>query len=112
MNIALLVALLVAISTPERTIFWFVLVGFHGIAASFCPTIILALFWKDFSERGAIAAMISGFFGVLVFKFIMPRLEGIGIYFDKIAELAPAMLIGFLSGYLVSKFFPNMPTSK
>ncbi len=111
-SIALLVALLVAISTPERTIFWFVLVGFHGIAASFCPTIILALFWKDFSERGAIAAMISGFFGVLVFKFIMPRLEGIGIYFDKIAELAPAMLIGFLSGYLVSKFFPNMPTTK
>ena len=42
-SIALMVAILVAISTPERTIFWFVLVGFHGIAASFCPTIILSL---------------------------------------------------------------------
>jgi hypothetical protein len=53
--------------------------------------------------------MISGFLGVLFFKFIMPRLGGIGIYFDKIAELAPALLIGLLSGYLVSKLFPNKP---
>ena len=42
----------------------------------------------------------------------MPRIEGIGIYFDKIAELAPAILIGFLSGYLVSTLFPNKPTTK
>ena len=111
-SIALLVALFVAISTPGRTIFWFVLVGFHGIAGSFCPTIILALFWKGFSEKGAIAAMVSGFLGVLVFKFFMPGLDGIGIYFDKIAELAPALLIGLLSGYLVSKLFPDKPTTQ
>jgi hypothetical protein len=42
----------------------------------------------------------------------MPRIEGIGIYFDKIAELAPAMIIGFLSGYLVSRLFPNIPITK
>jgi Na+/proline symporter len=102
----------VAISTPERTIFWFVLVGFHGIVASFCPTIILALFWKGFTEKGAMAAMISGFLGVLFFKFIMPRLDGIGIYFDKIAKLARALLIGLLSGYLVSKLFPDKPVTE
>ena len=111
-SLALLVALLVAISTPERTIFWFVLVGFHGIVASFCPTIILALFWKRFTEKGAMAAMISGFLGVLFFKFIMPRLDGIGIYFDKIAKLARALLIGLLSGYLVSKLFPDKPVTE
>lgn len=44
-------ALLVVISTAERTIFWFVLIGFHGIAASFCLTIILTSFWKGFSEK-------------------------------------------------------------
>ena len=111
-SLALLVALLVAISTLERTIFWFVLVCFHGIAASFCPTIILALFWKGFTEKRAIAAMTSGFLGVLFFKFIMPRLDGIGIYFDKIAELAPALLIGLFSGYLVSKLFPDKPATE
>ena len=72
-----------------------------------CPTIILALFWKGFSEKGGISAMISGFLGVLFFKFIMPRLGGIGIYFDRIAELVLVLLIGLLSGYLVSKLFPN-----
>ena len=106
-SIALIVAILVAISTPERTIFWFVLVGFHGIAASFCPTIILSLFWKGFTEKGAIASMIVGFLGVLFFKFIMPKVEHIGIYFDKIAELAPALLLGLITGYIVSKLYPD-----
>ena len=106
-SIALIVAILVAISTPERTIFWFVLVGFHGIAASFCPTIILSLFWKGFTEKGAIASMIVGFLGVLFFKFIMPTVEHIGIYFDKIAELAPALLLGLITGYIVSKLYPD-----
>jgi len=106
-SIALLVAILVAISTPERTIFWFVLVGFHGIAASFCPTIILSLFWKGFTEKGAIASMIVGFLGVLFFKFVMPTIGWVGIYFDKIAELAPALLLGILTGYLVSKMYPD-----
>ena len=106
-SIALMVAILVAISTPERTIFWFVLVGFHGIAASFCPTIILSLFWKGFTEKGAIASMIVGFLGVLFFKFIMPTVEHIGIYFDKIAELAPALLLGLITGYIVSKLYPD-----
>ena len=106
-SIALTVAIIVAISTPERTIFWFVLVGFHGIAASFCPTIILSLFWKGFTEKGAISSMIVGFLAVLFFKFIMPKVEYIGIYFDKIAELAPALLLGLLTGYIVSKIYPN-----
>ena len=56
--------------------------------------------------------MISGFLGVLFFKFIMPRLEDIGIYFDKIAELALALFTGLLSGYLVSKLFPDKPVTE
>ncbi len=106
-SIALIVAILVALSTPERTIFWFVLVGFHGIAASFCPTIILSLFWKGFTEKGAISSMIVGFLGVLFFKFIMPKVDYIGIYFEKIAELAPALLLGLITGYVVSKLYPD-----
>ena len=106
-SIALIVAISVAILTPERTIFWFVLVGFHGIAASFCPTIILSLFWKGFTEKGAISSMIVGFLGVLFFKFVMPKFDSVGIYFDKVAELAPALLLGLLTGYIVSIISPN-----
>tara|TARA_B100001996_G_scaffold322449_1_gene267266 strand:- start:791 stop:1525 length:735 start_codon:yes stop_codon:yes gene_type:complete len=111
-SVALIVAISVANLTPERTIFWFVLVGFHGIAASFCPTIILSLFWRGLSEAGAIASMIIGFLGVLVFKFIIPNIEPYGIYFNNIAELAPAMLLGLLAGYIFSKIYPNPELEK
>ena len=37
----------------------------------------------------------------------MPTLEHIGIYFDKIAELAPALLLGLITGYIVSKLYPD-----
>jgi sodium/proline symporter len=72
--LALSVALVVAITSPERTIFWFVVFGWSGIAASFCPTIILSLFWSGFTEKGAIASMISGFLSVPFFKFIVPTI--------------------------------------
>ncbi len=111
-SLALVVAITVANLTPERTIFWFVLVGFHGIAASFCPTIILSLFWKGLSETGAIASMIVGFLGVLIFKFIIPNIEPYGIYFNNIAELAPALLLGLFIGYVFSILYPNTDLKK
>ena len=51
--------------------------------------------------------MIVGFLGVLFFKFVIPTIGWVGIYFDKIAELAPALLLGILTGYLVSKMYPD-----
>tara|TARA_B110000046_G_scaffold103637_1_gene111201 strand:+ start:513 stop:1823 length:1311 start_codon:yes stop_codon:yes gene_type:complete len=47
------IALLVAISTPKRTIFWFVLVGFHGITASFVRRLSLPYFGKGFRRKEA-----------------------------------------------------------
>ena len=105
--LALTIAMIVAFSTPDRTIFWFVIFGWSGIAASFCPTIILSLFWKDLSETGAIAAMIAGFLSVPFFKFVAPTFDGIGIYFDKIAELGPSFAVGLLAAYFFSKWFPD-----
>ena len=100
--LALLIALIVAVSVPGRTIFWFVIFGWSGIAASFCPTIILSLFWKGFNEKGAIASMIVGFLSVPLFKFGMTSINEIGIYFDKIGELGPSFLLAMSVGILVS----------
>lgn len=100
---ALLLALGVALISPSRTIFWFVIFGWSGIAATFCPVIILALFWKNFNEAGAIAAMLTGFVCVPVFKFIMPAIPDYGIYFQHVAELFPSFIIALLSGIVVSK---------
>ena len=99
---ALIVAMIVAITTPERTIFWFVIFGWSGLAATFCPTIILSLFWNNFNEKGAIASMITGFLSVPLFKFGFTSLNGIGIYFDKLGELGPSFLLAMIVGVLVS----------
>jgi len=104
---ALAIAILVAISTPERTVFWFVIFGWSGIAATFCPVIILSLFWKEYSEKGAIASMIVGFLSVPFFKFVVQNIEGVGIYFQKLDVLAPSFLLAMIAGWIFTKIYPR-----
>ena len=101
--IALSVAIIVAVLVPGRTIFWFVIFGWSGLAASFCPVIILSLFWKNFNERGAIATIITGFLCVPFFKFYISSLPTVGGYFSNIAELFPSFLLAMLAGFLFNK---------
>lgn len=100
---ALCIAMTVAITTPERSIFWFIIFGFSGIAATFCPVMILSLFYKKFNEKGAIASMITGFLCIPIFEFVVPAIPGIGIYFDQLAEMFPSFLIAMIVGVLVTK---------
>ncbi|MEM7104026.1 MAG: sodium/proline symporter [Bacteroidota bacterium] len=104
---ALGIALTVAITTPSRTIFWFVIFGWSGIAATFCPVIILSLFWKGYTEKGAIASMVTGFLCVPIFKFVVPAIPGVGAYFGQIAELGPSFALAMIFGFTVSKIWPN-----
>lgn len=101
--IALGLALSVAVLVPGRTIFWFVIFGWSGIAATFCPMMILSLFWKGYNERGAITSMIVGFLSIPLFKFLAPELPEIGIYFNLVAELGPSFMLSLLAGYIASK---------
>ena len=105
--LALAIALLVAITTPERTIFWFVIFGWSGIAATFCPVIILSLFWRRYNEAGAITSMITGFLSVPFFKFVTPMIPVVGPYFNAIAELGPAFLLSLLAGITISSLTRN-----
>ena len=102
--LALGVALTVSVLSPDRTVFWFVIFGWSGIAATFCPVIILAIFWKDYNENGAIASMITGFLCVPVFKFIVPKINSIGVYFDKLDVMLPSVLLAMLAGYIASTY--------
>ncbi len=103
---SLAISFTVALSSPDRTIFWFVIFGWSGIAATFCPVIILSLFWKSYSEKGAIASMITGFLCVPFFKFIVQNIEGIGIYFEKLDVLAPSFLLAMIAGWIATKIYP------
>ena len=100
--LALGVALAVSVLSPNRTVFWFVIFGWSGIAATFCPVIILSLFWEGYTEKGAIVSMVTGFISVPIFKFLVPEIEGIGIYFDKLDVMLPSVVLAMISGFVVS----------
>jgi len=104
---ALAIAMAVAVLTPNRTVFWFVIFGWSGIAATFCPVTILALFWKPYSEKGAIASMVTGFLCVPIFKFGIQNIESIGSYFVKLDVLAPSFFLSMLAGVIFTKLYPR-----
>jgi len=68
--------------------------------------IILPLFWKNYSEQGAIASMLSGFLCVPFVKFVLQELDSIGIYFEKMYVLFPSFVVAMLIGILFSKLYP------
>lgn len=104
---ALTIAMIVALNSPTRSIFWFVIFGWSGIAATFCPVVILSLFWAEYTEKGAIASMIIGFLAVPFFKFVAPTFSVVGPYFEAVAELGPAFTFSMLVGIIVSKLAPD-----
>ena len=77
--------------------------GWSGIAATFCPVIILSLFWKGYSEKGAIASMITGFASVMFFKFVVSNMDSVGAYFKELDVLAPSFALAMIVGFIVSK---------
>lgn len=104
--ISLGIAMTISFLVPGRTIFWFVIFGWSGIAAAFCPVIILSLFYKNYTEKGAIASMITGFLCVPFFKFVAPGFSEVGVYFSSLAELFPSFAVAMIIGIVVSKIKP------
>jgi len=102
--LALGVAIIVSFVSPTRTVFWFVIFGWSGIAATFCPVIILSIFWKGMNEKGAMASMFTGFVSVPVFKFILPQITSISAYLDKIDVMFPSVCLAMIAGYVFSHF--------
>ena len=100
--LALCLSLTVASVAPERTIFWFVIFGWSGIAATFCPVIILSLLWRRYNVYGALASMGTGFLCVPLFKFLLPLLPVWGPYIVDMEELAPSFLLALLAGVLAT----------
>ena len=101
--IALGIAMASAVLSPDRQVFWVIIFGWSGIAATFCPVIILSLFWKGYTEKGAIASMSTGFLCVPFCKFVLQEMDGIGIYFEKLDVLTPSFLVAMTVGVVVSK---------
>lgn len=103
---ALVIAIIMNYVSPDRQVFWVIIFGWSGIAATFCPVIILTLFWKGYSEKGAIASMIAGFVSVILFNFVFKEMQDIGEYFVALDVLAPSFVVAMVVGFIVSKKYP------
>ena len=105
--LALGVALAVSVLSPTRTVFWFVIFGWSGIAATFCPVIILSIFWNDYTEKGAIATMVTGFLCIPFFKFVVPNISTLEPYINKLDIMLPSVLLAMLAGWATSTFLKD-----
>jgi sodium/proline symporter len=100
--LALGVALTVSITSPDRTVFWYAIFGWSGIAATFCPVIVLALLWPRYNVWGALASMVTGATCVPLFKFAVPLVPVWGPIISQAEELAPSFLLAMLAGILAT----------
>jgi len=108
---ALGLALVISVATQGHGVFWLIIFGWSGIAATFCPTIILSLFWARMTARGAIAGMVAGFFSIPFFKFVAPHIAGVGPYFAQLEEMAPSFLVSGLV-VVVASLLDAQPAEK
>jgi len=100
---ALALAMVISVATRGQGVFWLIIFGWSGIAATFCPATILSLLWPGMTARGAVAGMVAGFLSVPLFKFAAPLLPGIGPYLARLEELGPAFLVSALATVVVSQ---------
>ena len=89
-----IVALLVSLM-EIRLVFWFVLFAWAGISSAFVPVIVLSLFWKGITLRGAASSMIVGFLTAIIWKLTLG---------DVLYEMIPAFASAVLAAVVVSKF--------
>lgn len=64
--------------------------------AAFGPTILLSLFWKNFTYKGAVAGVVTGF--IVDLAWLMLLTNSTGIY-----EIIPGVICSFIVAILVTK---------
>ena len=106
-GVSLALAITVSVLSPDRTIFWFVIFGWAGIAATFCPMMLMSLFWTRFTERAAIASMITGFSMSMICKFVLQEMDSIGPIFVALETMPPSFLCALIVGYVVTILWPD-----
>ncbi len=106
---AFAVGLGILLHDKEQGIFWTIIFGWSGIAATFCPVMVLSLFWRGLTALGARCAMVAGFLAVPCFKFLVPPLldaagmDGLNAYLSALDVLPPSFAVGFAVAVLVSR---------
>lgn len=97
-----LIALMIATSPNAGSIMALVSNAWGVFGAAFGPTIMLAIYWKRFNFRGAVAGIISGALFDILWLY--------GLSFTGIYELFPAFIFSTIIAVIVT--LANDPPSK
>lgn len=106
--VSFLIGIGIMLVDKEKGVFWTIIFGWSGIAATFCPVMILSLFWSKLTALGARCAMVAGFMGVGLFKWVVPALlDDAGLeqwsgYLESLDVLLPSFAVGFVVAIVVS----------
>ena len=95
--LTVLLAYLLALN-PNNSVMSLVSYAWAGFGASFGPVILLSLFWKRLTLKGAYMGIVSGASMVLLWENIS-LLKNSGIY-----SILPAFIISLVLTFIVSKF--------
>lgn len=83
---------------PESSIFGLVSYAWSGFGAAFGPTVMMSLYWRRMTRKGAIAGVISG--GLVSIVWGMLKSRG-GIF--SVYEIVPGVIISLIMIIVVSR---------
>ena len=90
------IAIIIALN-PNSSIFGLISYAWAGFGAAFGPTIVMSLYWRRMTRKGAIAGVISG--GVVAIAWIALKQFG-GIF--NIYEIVPGFIVSLIFIVVVS----------
>ena len=97
-----LIALFLSLN-PNSSIFGLVSYAWAGFGATFGPMVLLALYWRGMTAKGAIAGLITGFVSVVLWHNLSADVHPIfGLY-----EIAPGFVICLVFSVVVSLLDKN-----
>jgi sodium/proline symporter len=80
----------------ENLVFWLVLFAWAGLGAAIGPPSVLALFWRGTTRAGVFAGLVVGTATTFIWYYTPPLKS-------RLYELIPAVTLGLLATWLVSR---------
>jgi len=98
-----IIALFIAMSPGCAGIMALVECAWAAFGSAFGPAILLALFWKKFTYKGAIAGVVAGFLTDAVwYMFFSGSVESLTVVNTGLYEIIPGFIVSFIFAVIVS----------
>lgn len=94
-----IIAVIIAFD-PNSSVFGLVSNAWAGLGAAFGPVVLLSVFWRRMNRFGAMAGMVSGAAGVIIWNTLEKTFPNVEIF--QLYELLPAFIISVICIYVFS----------